>query len=137
MGDMMNKKILVIIGIGLCLITTWAFSLYVFYSKGYEDGINSSNLDEVYFSYLDSILPEDDDFTVITVDVENDSYMVYHNIYPELYDVMIANYTYLNPLFTWQHFNDKPIFHLPRGGIIITDFNIRVRSNLTHILEEG
>lgn len=112
-GD--NVKKWAIVGI----IIIFVCSLSVVYNVGYNAGENSSNLDEVYARYLDSILPKENSFTYIVL--ENGSYFVGHNITQYGWEQLQETYDWVFPLWTFQRFNDKPIFHLPRGGMVITE----------------
>jgi len=106
------------------IIIIWLLTINIVYSIGYDAGENSSNLDEVYASYLDSVLPSNEgDFNYIVL--ENDSYYVHHNCDKHIWEQLSGEYDYVFPLWTTQNFNDKPIFHLPRGGIVITNISFR------------
>jgi len=116
---MVMKTKWIIIG----MIIVWLLTIKVIFSIGYDAGENSSNLDEVYANYLDSILPESNEFAYITL--SNGSYYVHHNCNDYIWEQLSGNFDYTLPLWSTQHFNDKPIFHLPRGGIIITNITFR------------
>lgn len=97
-------------------------SVIVAYNGGYDAGKESSNLDEVYESYLDSILPGDEgSFSYIVL--RNNTYFVGHNINEIDWTNLDDAYDIRFPVFTWQFFNDKPIFHKPSGGMFLMERN--------------
>jgi len=111
------KKAILIIVMGITMLSVTISNASFEAGREWQDEHN--NLDEVYASYLNTILPGDEyGFTYIVFNNESNCYFIGHNVTKEQWEILESSYDVVFPNYTFQFFNGRGLYHKPFGGII-------------------